>query len=185
MARKLTYKYHMDFESKQHLAAPALMGGAFFLRTVYYFGFTRPENAGVWNLLIFLILPMALEAAFMVMLRGIRLDLPGVYGIMGAVYCVLLLLQCFQSGDLLRIILGSLAYLCCGAAVVGSGWGLLSKSLTLAVLIVTVAVRFFVFDLSGYVFKLRLIPFIREAAAVCGLLALVFLIAGMKDRKNK
>lgn len=185
MARKMTYKYRMDLDGKQHMAAAALMGGAFFLRAAYYFGFTRPEEAGVWNLLIFLILPMLLEGAFMVMLRGLRLNMPGTYGIMGAAYCVLLLLQSFQAGGLLRIILAVPAYLICAAALVGVGWGLLSKSLTVAVLLVTFAVRFLVFDLSGFVFSLRVIAFIREAAALCGILSLVCLALGLREKKQK
>lgn len=185
MARKLTYKYHMDYGGKQHIAAPALMGAAFFLRAAYYFGFTRPEEAGVWSLLTFLILPMLLEAGFMIMIRAIRLDLPNIYGIMGAVYSVLMVLQCFQSGSVLRVILGSVAYLCCAAVLVGVGWGLLSKSLAGAVLLVTFAVRLLVFDLGTYVFSLRLVPFIREAAGLCGILALALLVMGLKDKKRK
>lgn len=184
MARKWTYQYHMDLDSKAHQGAPAMMGCAFFLRAAYYFGFTRPEDAGVWNLLIFLILPMLIEAAFMVMIRGIRLDLPSIYGILGAAYCLLMVLQSFQSDSVLRIILGPIAYLSCAAALIGVGWNLLSKSLTVAVLLVVFTVRLLGFDL-GYLFSLRLIPFIREAAGLCGILGLSLLAMGLKDKRRK
>lgn len=185
MKRKLTYKYHMDFNGKPHQAAAAFMGGAFFLRIAYHFGFTRPEEAGFVNLLLYLILPLLLEGAFMVMLRGLRVNLPGTYTIMGAAYCVILLLQSFQSGSLLRIVLSVVAYLACAAVLVGTGWGLLSKSLTTGIILVTLAVRLLVFDLSGYVFALRVIPFIREAAALCGIASLACLSGGLKDKKRK
>lgn len=182
---KKTYRYSMDFDGRAHFAAAAFMGGAFFLRIVYYLGFTRPEAVGVWNLIIFLILPVLLEAAFMVMIRGMRLNLPGVYGIMGAVYCLIFLLQSFQSGSVLRIILSVIAYLACAAVVLGTGAEMLSKSLAVAVLVVTFGVRFLVFDLSGYIFSLRIIAFIREAAALCGLIGLVCLNVGLAEKKKK
>lgn len=182
MALKQTYRYRMDFDSKQHVAAAALMGCAFFLRIAYFFGFTRPESAGVWNLIVLLILPMLMEVAYMVMIRGIKLDLPNIYGIMGAGYCLLLLLQSFSCGNVLRIILAVVGYVLCGAAMLGIGWGMLSKSLTVLVLIVTFAVRFLVFDLGGYIFSFRLIEFILEAAALCGILGLACLSGGLKDK---
>lgn len=185
MARKLTYRYHMEPDSRSHVAFSAFMGGAFFLRAAYYFGFSRPEEAGFWSLLIFLILPALLECGYMVMVRGLRLDLPGVYGIMGAAYFALMLLQSFQTGGVLRIVLAIPAYLCCAAAMVGIGWGLLSKSLANAVLVITLAVRVLAFDLSGYVLKFRVIPFIREAAALCGIIGMICFITGLKDKKRK
>ena len=185
MKRRISYNYSMDFNGRSHFATAALMGAAFFLRAVYYFGFTRPETVGAWNLIIFLILPLLLEAAFMVMIRGLRWNMPGIYGIMGAVYCLLLLLQSFSGGNVLRIILSVIAYLACAAALWGIGEGLLSKSLTVAVLSVTLAIRFLIFDLSGYIISLRVVAFIREAAALCGLLSLVCLCVGLTDKKRK
>ena len=185
MVLKKTHKYRMDFEGRPHFATAALMGGAFFLRAVYYFGFTRPEEAGVWNLLVFLILPMLLEAAFMVLLRGLRLNAPGVYGIMGAAYCLLFLLQSFQSGSVLRVLLAVLAYLICAAAVLAVMSGLLSKGVAVTALFVTLGVRFLCFDLAGYIFSFRIIGFIREAAALCGMLSLACISLGLVEKTRK
>ena len=184
MSKIKLHKYHMDLEGKFHVGAAALMGASFFLRAAYYFGFTRPEDAGVWSLLVFLIFPMLLEAAFMVMLRGVSLDLPGVYGIMGAVYCALMILQSFQLGGILRVLLAIVGFVICGGALVGVGWGVLSKSLGVTALLVTFFVRLLAFDL-GYLLRLRLVAFIREAAGLCAVLALAFLCAGLVERKRK
>lgn len=184
MAKIKLHKFHMDLEGKYHVGTAALMGAAFFLRAAYYFGFTRPESAGVWNLLTFLILPMLLETAFMVMLRGIHLDLPGVYGIMGAVYCLLLILQSFQLGSVLRIVLAIFGFVICGGALVGVGWGVLSKSLGVTALLVTFGVRLLAFDLR-LLLRLRLIALIREAAGLCGILALAMLCAGLVEKSKK
>lgn len=185
MVLKKTHKYRMDFEGRPHFATAALMGGAFFLRAVYYFGFTRPEEAGAWNLLIFLILPMLLEAAFMVLLRGVKLNAPGVYGIMGAVYCLLLLLQSFQSGSIFRVLLAVLAYLICAVAFLAVMAGMLSKGVAVTALFATLGVRFLCFDLVGYIFSFRIIGFIREAAALCGILSLACLSLGLIEKTRK
>ena len=184
MAKLKLHKYHMDPEGKYHVGAAALMGAAFFLRCAYYFGFTRPNEAGAWSLLVFLILPSLLEAAFMVMLRGIRLDLPGVYGIMGAVYCLLLILQSFQLGSVLRIVLAIVGFVICGGALVGVGWGILSKSLGVTALMLTFLVRLFAFDLN-YLLRLRLVALMREAAGLCGILALALLCASLREKGKK
>lgn len=184
MAKIKLHKYHMDPEGKYHVGTAALMGAAFFLRCAYYFGFTRPESAGAWNLLVFLILPMLLEAAFMVMLRGMKMDLPSVYGIMGAVYCGLLILQSFQVGGFLRIVLAILGFVICGGALVGVGWGLLSKSLAVTALLVTFGVRLLAFDL-GLLLRLRLVAFMRQAAGLCAILALAFLCAGLMEKTRR
>jgi len=185
MVRKKTHNYRMDFDGRRHFWSAALMGCAFFLRAVYYFGFTRPETVGAWNLMIFLIAPMVLEAAFMVLMRGIRYNAPGVYGVMGAAYCLLLMLQSLQSGSVVRIILGIIAYLVCGAALIAATGSLLSKGVAVTALFMTLAVRFLFFDLSGYIFSLRIVAFIREAAALCGLLSLGALCLGLKEKTSK
>ena len=184
MAKIKLHKYHMDPDGKYHVGAAALMGASFFLRVAYYFGFTRPENAGVWTLLVFLIFPMVLEAAFMSMLRGIKLDLPGVYGIMGAAYCLLMILQSFQLGSVLRVILAIVGFVICGGALVGVGWGVLSKSLGVTTLLLTFSVRLLAFDL-GLLLRLRLIALIREAAGLCAILALALFCAGLCEKTRK
>ena len=182
MVLKKTHDYRMDFEGRRHFAAAALMGGAFFLRAVYYFGFTRLETVGILNLLLFLILPMLLEAGLMVSMRAVRLNAPGIYGIMGGAYCLIMMLQSFQSGSALRIILAVIAYLTCAVALLAATGGLLSKGVTVAVLLLTLTVRFLVFDLSGYVFGFRIVAFIQEAAALCGILSLLCLSLGLKEK---
>ena len=185
MVLKKTHNYSMDFEGSCHFGAAALMGSAFFLRAVYFFGFTRPEEAGVWNLILFLILPMLLEAGVMVLLRGIRYNAPAVYGIMSAVYCLLLILQSFQSGGAVRIVLSVIGYLICSVALLAVTFGLLSKGVAVTALFVVLAVRFFAFDLSGYILSFRLIGFILEAAALCGIGSMICLSIGLREKPRK
>lgn len=178
-------RYRMDLDGKRHSATVSLMGVSFFLRTVYYFGFTRTEELGFGTLLVFLILPALLELAFMVMIRGIRLDAAAIYSMIGAAYCLVLLCQSFWYGNLIRTILAVPAYLLCGAALMLVIMGLLSRGIAVAVFWLVIAVRFLIFMMVPYIFKLHLIRMLPEAAALCGLLALIYLMQGFRDPKEQ
>ncbi len=173
--------YRMEMEGRCAITAASLMGLALFLRVFYYFGLVGVNNVGALWLIMGLILPLALEIGFVVLLKGIRLNAPGLYGIIGAAYCLLLLIQSFQYGSVVRIVLGILAYLICGGLVfvVSGGW--LSKEIGVTALFATAAIRFFVFCLGKYIFSLSLVAFLPEAAALCGICALGVLVNGLKE----
>lgn len=178
-------RYRMDLDGKQHNATVSLMGVSFFLRIVYYFGFTRTEELGFGTLLVFLILPALLELAFVVMIRGIRLDAAAIYSMLGAAYCLLLLVQSFWYGNLVRTILAVPAYLLCGAALMLVIMGLLNRGIAAAIFWLIIAVRFLVFMMVPYIFKLHLISMLPELAALCGLFALIYLMQGFRDPKEQ
>jgi hypothetical protein len=73
----------------------------------------------------------------------------------------------------------------CGAAVIAVTAGLLSKGVAVTALFLTLAVRFLFFDLSGYILSFRIVAFIREAAALCGILGLGLLCLGLKEKTSK
>lgn len=173
--------YHMDFEGKWLGSAAVLMGIAFFLRVVYYFGFMPIQTVGIGELILFLILPLVLETGFIVLLHGVRLNMPLVYGVMGALYCGLLIAQSLQYGDILRMVLDIIAYLLCGGLLVVVSLGLLSKGIAVLASLATAAVRLMVFDLKPYLLELELVAFLPEAAAICAIVALGYLAMGMKE----
>ncbi len=173
--------YHMDFEGKWLGSAAVLMGMAFFLRVVYYFGFTQIQTVAISEMILLLILPLVLETGFIVLLRGVRLNAPLVLGILGAVYCGLLIAQSVLCGDILRMILGIIAYLLCGGLLVVVSLGLLSKGIAVLVCLATAVVRLMVFDLKPYFLELDLVAFLPEAAAICAIVALAYLAMGMKE----
>ncbi|MBQ7346218.1 MAG: hypothetical protein IJW45_09205 [Oscillospiraceae bacterium] len=175
-------RYHTDLEGRGVFFCGCFLGLAFFLRGVFYFGFTRTETVDLWTLIMMLILPWLLEAAFITLLRGVRLDAPGLYGILGAVYCLLLVLQCIQYESLIRMILGIIAYVICGGLLLGVSAGYLSRELG-AVSFFTVGAVRFLLALGDYVLPLRLVAFLPEAAGLCAVLALGCLTLGMKQKK--
>lgn len=185
MKRRKPFRYRMDIEGPWLCAATALMGGAFFLRTVYYFG-VQGLSDSLGTLLLMMAFPMILEAAFVIVLRGVRLNAPGLCGILMALYCVLLLVQSFFYGDVLRTILGVVGYLACGTAMLALllGW-FRSRGLVFTVFAVTAAVRFLLFDLGEYILNFRIGSFLPEAAALCALIAMAIFPFGLKQLAKK
>lgn len=185
MERNRKPRYRMDFGCPQLTASTALMGLAFFLRAVYYFGFVGLQNLGVMTMILHIILPMTLEIAFVLLLRGIRLNAPGVYGIICGLYCVVLVIMTFGYGNVLRTILGVIWYVVCGAAIVTTMGGILrSRILTATAFFLAVGVRFLCFDLGSYILDFHPVAFLPEAAGLCVLGAMAFLALGITDRRK-
>ncbi len=163
---------------------PVLMGLAFYLQIVYCFGFTRLEQMGIGNMILMLILPAVLELAFVVMMRGIRFNSPVVYGAMGMGYCLVLMLQSFTTGSVLRIVLACIIYLACMALIAVAVLKILNKWFAVGALLAAAAGRFFIFDFVPYVLKFKVIVLIQEAAVICGLLALAIMFCYLEVKKK-
>lgn len=177
-------RYHVDMESGGIFACTALMGVSLFLRVMYYFGFTRTETVGFGELLLWLILPLLLEASFIILLRGFRMDAPGLYGILGTACCLLLLLQSMGYDSLLRMILGIIIYVICGGILLGVTAGLLSSQIGVTLFFVTGVVRILL-DVKPYILEFHPVALMIEAAGVCMVLALGCLATGLKKGKTK
>ncbi len=105
--------YQMDLEHKGMIASAAFMGLAFFFRALYFFAWKPIDQVGVWALIFQLILPLLLEAGWFILLRGVRLKMPIVYGILGAAVCLSVMTQTIVGGSLLALILAVLTCLIC------------------------------------------------------------------------
>ena len=164
---------------------PVLMGLAFYLQIVYCFGFTRLEQLGIGSMILTLILPALLELAFVVMMRGIRLDSSVVYSAMGVGYCLVLMLQSFTSGSVLRIVLACIIYLACMALIAVAVLKILNNWFAVGALLAAAAGRFFFFFIVPYVLKFKVIALIQEASVICGILALAIMFYYLDEKKKQ
>lgn len=180
-------RYRMDFDGKGVSAAGIFLGAALLFRMVYYFGFAKFVDAGVGEMLFWLIIPGLLELGAIVLLRAVRFNAPGIYGIIGALECLLLLVMCFSCGSVLRIILGVLAYLACGGLIFTCSAGWLSKEIASFMFVLTSSVRILFFELPGLFRKVRSPEILLSLAGVCVLLGLACLTFGIKlpQKKNE
>jgi hypothetical protein len=160
-----------------------LAGFAFFLRIVYYFGFMNIGEISFWGLLIGLILPMGVWIAFMVLMRGFRLNAPGLYALILCGFCLLTVLESFTSGMSAHIVLSVLCYPVLGALLIGTTGGYLDSKNYLAIAsMVILVLRFLIFDVNTYLLSFSLISFIPEVSTLCGIGVIFCLAMSLKKR---
>lgn len=180
MKRIATYKVNM--ESTWITASAMLMGLAFFVRAVYFLAMGGTD-AGAANVVFLMVLPMILEAGWFVLLKGVKLNAAGIYGILAMVTCVLLAVQNFFGGNVLQMVLGVIAYLLVsGLMFLVVGGYFPYKYFCLAALGVILLVRFLGFDL-GYLRSGNWQGFLVELPALCNLAALALFFGGIGGRR--
>lgn len=182
MKLKQYTRYQINFNSKWTSVCGVLMGISFFLRLIYYFGLTNIYDVGFVEILTTMILGTALCLAYLITLSVMRLNAPGVYGILGAVHCFLLVMGTFSSGDAVRIVLAVLWYaLAAGVLLMTVGGYLPGRLLSSLMFIIPALVRFFAFDL-GHV---GLLQWVREFGVLFALVGLACLPMGLKFGTQK
>lgn len=184
MTLKQYTRYQIDFGSKWTSICGVLMGISFFLRLIYYFGLTNIYDVPFVEILTTMILGTGLCLAYLITLSVMRLNAPGVYGILGAVHCFLLILGTFSSGDPLRIVLAVIWYaLAAGVLLITVGGYLPGRLLASVMFIIPALVRFFAFDLG----RVGLLQWVREFGVLFALVGLACLPMGLKPgtQRNK
>ena len=115
---KQRVRYKLGFDSRWAYASALLMGTAFFLQAIYYFVFADLPQIGVQEIVLNLILPLALEAVWFLLLRGIKINAPGLYAIVIALICILLAVQGLFCGNVLRAVFCVVWYLLAAVVVI-------------------------------------------------------------------
>lgn len=105
MQLKRYAQYQMNFYGNPITASCALMGLSLFLRMLHYLGFYSLSSFGFGTIFFSIILPAASSIAYIVLLKCLRWNAPGTYGILGCVFCLLALIDSLSSGNILRIVL--------------------------------------------------------------------------------
>ena len=172
---KQYHRYRMDFESKWVRWSGTCVGAAMFLLAIQYLwlqDLTAP-GALFWDLWV----PIGLGLCYTVLLRGIRLNAPGIYAILGVLMCIWLLAGVFSAGNVLRSVLGTIAYLFSAAVLILCAGGFLPGRLPAAVCFgVILAVRVLFFDLgriSGEAWLAELTDLGFIASLICLPMAMV------------
>ena len=177
---KQYHRYQMDFESPWVHASAVCVGVAMFLRVFCFLGLQYMEDpeALLWAVW----LPVGVGLVYTVLLKGIRLNAPGIYGLIGILMCLCLLQGVFATGNLVRIVLGVLGYiLCCGIMIIcvdGHLPGRLPATVCFGILL---GCRVLIFDLGridGMDWMITLADWAILASLVC-------LPMGMVPRKEK
>lgn len=184
MKLKKAVDFSLDFHGKWAQWSAGLMGAFLFLRAVYYFAWVNISDCGSGELWLQLIVPMILGIGFIVLLWGVRLNMPVMYAGLGVAYCVLLIIWGVQSGSMARGIIGLVWYFLAAGVLMITVLGYLPNRLYLVLAFgLPVLFRFFVYDVKSYLLDLQLIVFLPELSVLCGLGALCCFVPCLKAQK--
>ena len=183
MGKQPKSAYKLDYSSPVLQRAVVLIGWAMFLRIAYFFAFTKLEEAGVFRICFGLILPLLTEAAFLVLIRGVRMKNTWLYCVMAGIMCLWMLIQSFGSGDVLRTIVEILLCMLCTAAPLMLFYGYIPKRVAKWLLFGTAIVRLVLFNLVQNFFGLHWITLIFEISSMLELVGLGFLTEAFGSKK--
>ena len=178
--KKYTH-YQVDFSSKWTASFGILMGLSFFLRIVYYFGLTSLRDVGIIELLTSALVGIFLGGGTVVFLNVLYRNAPGLYGIVGAVQCLLVFIISCTTGNLGRIILALIWYALTAVILLITVSGYLpGKLLAASMFAVSVVVRLVFFDLG----HLGIISWVKELAVLSSLSAIACFAMGLKPKTH-
>lgn len=179
---KIYKRYQMDMAGKWARFCGVMMSASFFLRIVYYFGLKNLRDIPGSEIFATMILGLVLCAGFVVVLNYLRLNAPGIYGILGSAHCLLLIIGNFSSGSALRIVLSILWYVLCALVLLATIAGYLpGRLLSAGMFFFAAFVRLAAFDLG----KISLLRWVTEGAVLCVILALAAIPMALKPVKEK
>ena len=171
----------MDFKSKWATRCAALLGVSLFIRVVYFFGIKNITECGAGQVIFDMVLTMGLCVGFLVMFSALRRNAPGLYALMGAGFCLLLMISTFSGGNVLRIVLAVLGYLLTGGVLVITVSGYLpGKLLSSVMFLLCLVIRFLAFDLG----KIGLFTWVIELSWLLILASMFCLTRGLKPYKR-
>lgn len=185
MELKQVVKYRLKPESGAATASAFFAGLSIFCIALYYIVLGDIASLGFGKLFGSVILPLIWLVSFIVLIKGIGLNIPFVYGCMGAVWCFFMI---FFGGSIFGSIFGAIVYILCAAALVVTTMGLIPGKYYIATAFGVIALlQIFWKDLPAYIIPLKIedyLPHLSHISGVAALSALCFSLEG-KEVKAK
>lgn len=179
MQLKEIVRYRLDLRSGALTASAFFAGLSIFCIALYYVVFGDLSALGAGKLIGSVILPLIWLIAFAVLLKGVGLNIPFVYGVMGALWCIFMV---FWGGTILGSVFGAIVYILCGAALVATTMGLIPGKYYLAAVFGLLALlQLFWHDLAAYIIPLKLRDYLPLLARISGVAALSGLCLGLEE----
>ena len=170
-------RFQVDFSSKWTTSFGILMGLSFFLRIVYYFALRSFRDVSIIELLTSAIIGIFLCGATVANVNILRRDAAGLYGIIGAIFCLLVLIVTCTLGNLGRIILAFIWYSLTAIVLLSTVRGYLPGKLLAGLMFaIPVFVRLVFFDLG----HIGIIRWVQELAVLSSLSAMGCFAMGLK-----
>ena len=161
--------YEIRFESRWVSYAGFFAGLSIFLLCIVFFGFGNLEGAKSGSAFFAVVLPLVLLGAFGILLQGFKGSSVRIYGIIGVLYCLYMIIRAFSGpGTFLAVVwysLSAVTLLVCALGI------LPIKVLAALMFLIPVVYRLAVVDGALYFVPKDYRGFVWEAAALCGLCA--------------
>lgn len=165
-------RYEMCFDGSFSGICVGFMALSFFLRACYYFGIVNLLDVNGGEVFFFMILPLLLCGAFIVFFKIMKLNAPGIYALFGCVFCILLMIWNFTTGDFLRIFLSLIFYTVAGCLLLATAGGHLPDKLPATVILAVILFfRFILYSMgqssfAGYFLEFSFLSLIASMFAL-------------------
>ena len=174
-------RYQLNFDSNWMTVSGLLMGVCFFAQAVYFLGIKRLYGLDFSMMVFHLIAPMALEFLWLVSLRGTKVPVAGIYGLLGMLMLVLFLVQACLFGGVWDIVSTACYVLFGGAALLFITFGIFPyKLIGMFVMAGILAIRLLVFDWPVYIAPGNWAGLVLEVPVLCMLLAVTCFFGGIE-----
>lgn len=183
---KVYKQYHVDFSSKWISTSAFFAGLSFFILVAKYFGIENIKQVGFGEICFSMALPLLVLTVFGVLLRGFQFRVTPLYGILAALYCVLMIIRTFSYAGAGSTVLGLVWYLLTGALTVVTTFGFFpGKVYMMLSYVIPVIYRICFVDIDTYFRTRDWLGFLPEAAALSGLLAFSLFALCLKIPQKK
>lgn len=188
MQLKRLVEYRINFDKPWAQYSAALMGIFIFLRTIWYFAGAASTELAKGELWLHMILPVFLGVVYIGLLRGVQLNYPIVYGVVGTLFCGLMIALNLQYAAGFLVFLTAIFY-CLGALVLlATVLGFLTNRLYLLCTFAVLAVmQYFVSDVGNYIVHFsfsQVTMLLREASNLFGAASISVFAASFVGKKK-
>ncbi len=172
---------HIRMSSRWASLSAVCMGISVFLRTVYFFGLTNLRDLDGFQIALQVVLPMVIAAGYLVMIKGLQLNSPILFGGLIGVYAAnyLMLMRYDAMGLAVGVLLVVTAVL---FVITGLGY-LPNRMFVIGSALVLALVRLFAVDLGGYLLPLaqfRPVAYLPEGSNLFGILAVALMAPALQ-----
>lgn len=172
---------HIRMQSRWAGASAVCMGISVFIRTVYYFGLINLRDLSGFAVAMEVILPMVVAAGYLIMIKGLQLNSPILFGGLIGLYAAnyLTLMNTNVTG-----IIGGVLLIITAAVFIITGLGYIPNRIwVIASATILALFRFLVIDLFGYILplnELRPVAYLPEASNLFGFWAVALMAPALQ-----
>ena len=176
-------RYQMRFDSKWISYSGFFTALVVFLLCVYFLGIHNSADMKPGEMFLHMWVPVLLFTGYGILLQGIKLDAPPVYGIFGAAHCVYMMIYSMSDG-VGSSILAVIWYIIAAIVIIAVTFGIVPvKMLVVLVFVVPFAYRL-VYVAIPMLKTARYLKFIPEAAILSSLSAFAVLGFALRQKNN-